>query len=202
MAWVRVLLVLATTLASSRFHNHGDGSADTEEGQCLSAGVFTSCSTLDKRVEPPHVVLPLCASAAVVLVEHAPTLLLKSRVRISGLWSATWRLLMVLVALLACSSAFTRASRAWSYALSLHFSALYICQERCPTILLGEPAHRAIQAVSLLLLIVGAWRIGPPLPAWDAPGIPGCCGAVAHMAAWAAAETLGRAGVGLLKRRD
>ena len=196
MSWVRSLLILATTLASSRFHHeYESGALKAEEGECLSAGVFSACSTLDKRVTPFHILCPLLVPTALISFAHAPTLLLASRSRVWGLWAATWRILLVYTAILASAAAYLWASKAWGYALSLHLSVLYVCQERCRALLIGDAAYKAAQLVSLASLVLGAWQLGPPLPAWDAPGIPGCCGAVAHMAAWAASETLGRAGV-------
>jgi len=192
MAWVRSLLVIATTLAASRYHLLA-----VETGSCFTGSIFAACADVDMLVGGVHVIAPLMVPSAFVVFTRLPTLLLASRGRVWGLWAATGRLLLICLALLASSLAYLRASKAWGYALSVHLAVLFLCQESRAGLLFGQAAHAAAKAAALVFLLVGAWQLGPPLPAWDAPGLPGCCGAVAHMGAWAAAETLGRAAVAL-----
>jgi hypothetical protein len=193
MAWSRSTLVLATTLAASDFHY--SALDQQEDGACGAGGVLSACLDVDRNVSPRHVIFPLLVPAFLVIFTHVPTLLLASRRRVWGLWTATLKLVLVFISISFSSAVYLRISRAWGYAFSLHFSILFITQERCQTLLFNEAALLGVQTFFLATVLLGAWRIGPPLPAWDAPGLPGCCGAVAHMAAWATSETLGKLGV-------
>jgi len=195
MAWLRAALIAAATLAASR-HDLAAAPRDVvQEGTCGAGGVLDSCSAIDRVVAPLHVTLPLAGSAGFVLFTHAPSLFLKSRNRIRELWGAVWQVACILAALLAASGLYLRFSKSWAYAFSAHFAVLYLSQGQCPTLLFAPAAYRACQALSISALLLYAWHYGPPLTVWDAPGIPACCGAVAHMAAWVAAESLGRAAV-------
>jgi hypothetical protein len=194
MAWLRAVLILATTLAASRVATIPKKGLD---GACASTGFAASCTHVNNMVRPDHVVHPLVGTAVVLLFTHAPTLFLSSRSRLKELWGGVWHIHCIAAALLVVSWLFLYNSRALSYALSLHFAALYLSLVRPPTRLLSSFTYRAVQTTAWVALLAYAWFVGPPLSVWDAPGIPSCCGAVAHVAAWIAAESLGRGLVGL-----
>ena len=193
MAWLRAALILATTLAASRVHP-----VNTRQSQeaCGSFGFTASCKPIDAMVRSDHVVYPLAGAAALLVFTHAPTLFLSSRNRMRELWAGVWQIHGLAAALLASSWLFLFQSRALSYAMSVHFSALYLSLAKPPTRLLSALTYRGVQVAAWLGLLAYVWFAGPPLPVWDAPGIPACCGAVAHVAAWIAAESLGAAVVG------
>jgi len=187
-AWCRAALAAATTLAS----------AGLSPGQqsCAASG---HCARLDALVSPQHAVAPLCLPLAVCLFANAPTLLLSSRHRASCLWAAAAELLLLWAALASVAAVYLLGSQAAAYGLSLHLSALFLLSPAPPSLPLGSAPHAAARACAGLALLAGAWHAGPPLPVVQGPGVSGCCGAAAHLAGWAAAETVGRAAVSALK---
>jgi len=190
MGWLRVAAIAVTTLAASRVPP-----APATVEVCAAQGVCAACARLDARVASVHIVAPLTVAAAVILFAHFPSLVLASRNRIRELWAAVAAVSVVYAALAGAALVASNFSRAWAYALSLHFALLLVATDTPPTTLFHPAAYAAVQALAVFALLTGAWYAGPPLPAWDVPGLSGCCGAVAHLAAWAAAETVGRAAV-------
>jgi hypothetical protein len=179
--------VAATTLASLR--NLVPASQDCSRDACSEASA---------AVRPDHVVLPLALPCAVVFVANGPTLLLSSRWRARCLWVAAGQVVVLWASLWACAWVFFFASRAYAYAMSLHF-ALLILDQGCPPVFSISPGlHSLARGLATALLLAWAAYAGPSLPVLDTPALSSCCGAKAHLLAWVSAETLGRAAVAIL----
>lgn len=187
LGWTRLSLVAATTLAST-FTPH-DPSAP---GHCSS---HAACATSDAHVDPLHVLAPFAPPCALLLFSHAPTLFLASSRRARRLSCAATHAVALWAAVVAVAAAYAKASPSFAYALALHLSASSLAARgNC----LLSPAVRAVAShLALAALLAGAYA-GPPLPVFDAPGVPGCCGAAAHLLAWAAADTVGAVVWGVL----
>jgi hypothetical protein len=94
----------------------------------------------------------------------------------------------------AAAAAYHAGWASLAYAHSLHLSATFLGPRRADSLVLMSPSvHAAARALAVAGLAAGAAYAGPPLPVLDAPGLPSCCGALAHLAAWACAETVGTA---------
>jgi hypothetical protein len=179
MAWERLLLAAATTLASSSLQAIGQRRKE-------SCAAQASCAAADKTVAPLHV------------FAYAPTLFLSSRHRVRSLWAAVAKLAVYWVGVWAVSATYVAGSPAFAYALSLHLAALFIAEPPPPTLLLSSSVHAAARCVAMTALVAGAWYAGPPVPVFDTPSFHGYCGATAHLVAWAASETVGRAALDLV----
>lgn len=186
MAWGRLLLAAATTLASSSLQAIGQRHKES----CVAQA---SCSAIDKTVAPHHALVPLMLPTALALFAYAPTLFLSSRHRVRSLWAAVAKLAVYWAGVWAVSATYVVVSPAFAYALSLHLAALFIADPPPPTLLLSSSIHAAARCASMAALIAGAWYTGPPVPVFDTPSFHGYCGAMAHLVAWAASETVGRA---------
>lgn len=178
LGWTRLSLAAATTLASTF----------TPARERCPAG--HPCATSDAHVSPLHVLAPFAPPCALLLFSHAPTLFLSSSGRARRLSHAAAQAVALWAAVVAVATAYNKASSSLAYALALHLSASSLFARRS---CLLSPAVRAVaRHLALAALLAGAY-VGPPLPVFDAPGVPGCCGAAAHLLAWAAAETVGAA---------
>jgi hypothetical protein len=191
MAWERLLLAAATTLASSSLQAIGQRRKE-------SCAAQASCAAADKTVAPLHVLVPLMLPVALALFAYAPTLFLSSRHRVRSLWAAVAKLAVYWVGVWAVSATYVAGSPAFAYALSLHLAALFIAEPPPPTLLLSSSVHAAARCVAMTALVAGAWYAGPPVPVFDTPSFHGYCGATAHLVAWAASETVGRAALDLV----
>lgn len=192
MVLLRAFLIASTTLASGRLDSYIPGAPDQT---CEGGGIVASCSRLDSLVHPSHCFIPLCCAVAFWITTLFPALVLSSRNRVRELWAAVVNFFVAYAALFLSSYVFNHVSKAWAYSISLHFSVLLMSSKSSPTLLLSQPVYRALQSVALTALYVAACYAGPPLPVWDAPGLPGSCGAVAHMGAWLLTDSVGRAAV-------
>lgn len=187
--WTRLCLLCATTLASSH--------TPPLQHSCSSrVSLAAACEASDPSVAPEHALAPLALPCAVLLFSHMPTLLLPSRRRVRRLASAAKRAAANCAALLCVAAVYARVSPSLAYALSLHLAATLLSSRESDALLLVTPGvHAAARYLASAALVAGAAYSGPPLPVFDAPGVPGCCGAGAHLAAWAAAETAAAAGL-------
>jgi hypothetical protein len=95
------------------------------------------------------------------------------------------------LAVVACAAAYAWLSPSLAYALSLHVAALFLLRLDLGFNLLGSLTVEVAKVSGLAVLAWGSLYAGPPLPVVGAPGLSGCCGAVAHLAGWTAAETVG-----------
>lgn len=185
------MLAVATTLASSHTQPRDNNA------KC-SLSLHAACSAPDSHVAPQHAVVPLVPPIAVLVFSSMPTLLLASKHRVRSLWAAVSYLCAIWVALLLVAEVFQSVSPSLAYALSLHFSALFLTRRPQTDVLITPTAHAAVRVCALAALVAGAAYAGPPLPVMDSPGVHGCCGAAAHLAAATAAETVGAALLWLL----
>jgi hypothetical protein len=187
VAWTRLLLVAATTFASKSTHPAPHSCA-------AKTSLQAACAASDAHVEPLHVLAPFAPPCAVLLFSHAPTLLLASNRRARRLHRAAAHAFALWAAVLGAAAVYLRLSPSFAYAVALHASATSLSARGSSSLFLLSPAvHAAARCLATAALVAGAAYAGPPLPVFDAPGVPGCCGAAAHLAAWAGAETLGAA---------
>ena len=159
---------------------------------CVSALLILCASMAGSRPDtcppilPEHVLAPFALPWGVLLVVHAPTVLLASRERTRHLCAATARVLVVWAAGAAVAWAYTR-SPPIAYALALHSAArlLRTPSEHC--VVVGRSADLALRWACLGCLAAGAWQLGPPLPVADLshPGQP-----LAHLVGLLAPELL------------
>lgn len=185
-AWARLALAVATTLASSSTQPREHG------GSCASlTSLQAACAASDAHVSLVHSLFPLALAAGVTLWSYLPTLVLASRRRAHRLSVAAANVAAVWCAGALVAAAHFQASRSLAYALSLHLAVTLLSSRKSDALVLFSPsALAAARGLALVALAVMAGA-GPPLPVVDAPGVPGCCGATSHLAAWAAAETWG-----------
>jgi hypothetical protein len=186
MAWARSLLAVATTLASSTT------TPGHQEGACASkAGLRAACASPDAYLDLRQVLAPLLVAFAVMLWAHLPSLLLASRRRSHRLSLAAGHAVALWAAMIAVYAVYERISPSPAYALSLHLTVTFLSRRKSDSLLLLPPAaYAASRWLAVGALVAGA-ALGPPLPVVDSPGVSGYCGAVSHLAAWAAAETVG-----------
>lgn len=192
-AWIRASLVAATTFASS-FTFPGEESKSCAAKTSLQA----ACASSDAHVELLDVFAPLALAAGAVLWSYLPTLLLSSRRRAHRLSIAAGHVALVWASAPLLRAAHDAVSPSFAYALSLHLAVTLMSQRRSDSLLLFLPStHSAVRIFANGCLVVGAC-FGPPFPAFDSPGVPGCCGATSHLAAWIIAETAGDLALWLL----
>jgi hypothetical protein len=185
-AWARLSIAVATTLASSSTppRQHGESCASLTSLQA-------ACAASDAHVSLVHSLAPLALAAGVTLWSYLPTLVLSSRRRAHRLSVAAANVAAVWGAAALVAAAHFEVSRSLGYALSLHLAVTLLSSRKSDALLLFSPAALAAARALAVVGVAVAAGAGPPLPVVDAPGVPGCCGATSHLAAWAAAETLG-----------
>lgn len=191
----RSLLLVATTLAAGRHmppaRNYSASSNTTCSKPILNATEESDCVLTDAMVIPDHILAPLLFPCIALLITHMPTLLLASRARVQDLKIATSSVVLVWL----CGLAITWLSRAHSpsvaYAISLHTSVYLLSQPASHTLTAGMWADRVVKKICMVVVVLCAWQMGPPLPVIDAPGIPRCCGAASHLAGLIAPDIAG-----------
>jgi hypothetical protein len=184
-AWVRLLVIVATTLASSTLppaHQH-----DT---CALMGSLHVACAAADAGVLPHHAIMPLLVAFAVVFWAHLPTLVLRSKHRSYRLSLAAARAASIWLAVLGVYAVHDMLSPSLAYASSLHLAITFLSPRPCDTLLLVPSIPlAAVRYTAMAALVAGAFW-GPPLPVLDAPGAPACCGAACHLAGWILAEVV------------
>lgn len=196
-AWTRAVLAVSTTLAAASTQ------PKPSEGSCYfqQDGLREMCARQDHHVYPEHVLAPLALPCAVQAFASMPTLLLPSTRRARRLCAAAANMAALWFAVVVCAAAYAWLSPSLAYALSLHASALFLLRMDSGVNLMASMPLEAARFSALATLSAGALYLGPPLPVLGAPGLSGCCGAVAHLAGWTASETVGSllmSAVGLL----
>lgn len=186
-AWTRAVLAVATTLAAA------DTQPRPHEGSChfQQDGLREMCARQDYNVYPKHVLAPLAVPCLVQVFASMPTLLLASTRRSRRLCAAAAGMAALWLAVMVCAAVYAWLSPSLAYALSLHVSVLFLLRLKAGFNLMGSLTVEAAKISGLSVLTWGSLYAGPPLPVLGAPGLSGCCGAVAHLAGWTAAETVG-----------
>lgn len=188
-AWTRAALVVCTTIAAA---NTQPGSPEQScQHHFQQDGVREMCVRQDHYVYPKHVLGPLAIPCVVQAFASMPTLLLSSTRRARRLCAAAASMAALWAAVVACAAAYAWLSPSVAYAMSLHASALFLLKMDSEFNLLGSTSLDAARLSGLALLPWGAVYLGPPMPVLGAPGLSGCCGAVAHLVGWTVAETAG-----------
>ncbi len=192
LIWLHFSAVASTYLAAGLVGAVVAGGEQKEEGWCPTAGsnnlnancssAWQACLALERGVTPIHVILPIAVCNVVTLITHVPSLLLHSRVRAAHMQACCSRVCLLLLQIVVTYIAFSRVSHMLSYALSLHFALFFLSlvhTQRAP--LIGDEAARVLRCLSVLGLLLACWRFGPALPVVDVLGLPGGCGAQAHL---------------------
>jgi len=200
---VRILLLVATTLAAVRFHpptNNNNSTLDASDNNSscpiqnasLHRGtqnqtqnidsLNTACEQTDAFVTSDHVTLPLMAPCFAMLITHMPSILLPSRAMVHDIKSATAKVFLIWISVVTISWIHRGQGGSLAYAMSLHVSLYLLSLPASSTVVVGMWADRLTRSIFTALVIMCAWQAGPPLPVLDAPGIHGWCGAASHLA--------------------
>jgi hypothetical protein len=112
--------------------------------------------------------------------------------------SATAKVLLIWIAVMAITWVYYGQGGSIAYALSLHTSLYLLSLPASSTIVAGQWADKLTRSAVIGLVIMCAWQVGPPLPVLDTPDIHGCCGAASHLAGILIPDIIGPFAIGFV----